>query len=294
MVGETRKTRMEKYGLVLEGGGMRGSYTAGALHWLSDNHIKLDYGVGISSGAVYLCAYLMDDVKMLHDLPLKYAIDPTNIGAQAFWREGRYVAYNHLFDVDLKQKAGFRMAPLRAADPDMEVGAYDLGICKTVWFNAQDLDDDLQLLKACCTLPIAGDAVMFRGRKLLDGGITKMIPIERALEKGCTKMLVITTKPADFVRKPAGSFMRWFMKVNFKKYPQEVQDYAVRHENYNHQMQLINDLAARGDAMLVRPSETIEVSRFKGDPVKLQQLYDLGYSDMESRREELMQFLGRA
>ena len=89
----------------------------------------------------------------------------------------------------------------------MEVGAYDLGICKTVWFNAQDLDDDLQLLKACCTLPIAGDAVMYKGRKLLDGGITKMIPIERALEKGCTKMLVITTKPADFVRKPAGSFM---------------------------------------------------------------------------------------
>ena len=59
-------------------------------------------------------------------------------------------------------------------------------------------------------------------------------------------------------------------------------------------MQLINDLAAKGDAMLVRPSKTIHVSRFKGDPIKLKKLYNLGYSDMESRRDELMKFLGRA
>ena len=284
---------MEKSGLVLEGGGMRGAYTAGALHWLCDHDVYLDYSVGISSGAVYLASYLMKDTVMLHDMPLKYAIEPANVGIQGFLTEGRLVAYHHLFDIDLKKKAKFDIRPLKEANPNMELGAYDLNVCKTIWFGPQDLDEDLQLLKASCTLPIAGNAVNFNGHKLLDGGITTMIPIERSIEQGCTKHLVITTKPADYVRKPVGAFMRVFMKMNFMGYPTEVHDYAIRHENYARQVEIIDDLVKNDKAMLVRPSETIEVSRYKGDPVKLEHLYKLGYDDMENRKEELAAFLGR-
>ena len=50
---------MSKTGLVLEGGGMRGAYTAGVLSWLIDQGIEMDYGVGISAGAMNLCSYAM-------------------------------------------------------------------------------------------------------------------------------------------------------------------------------------------------------------------------------------------
>ena len=183
------------------------------------------------------------------------------------------------------------MKPLRDANPDMEVGAYDLGKGETCWFGPQDLDDELILLRGTCALPVASAVVEYKGRRLLDGGITKMIPIERAQEKGCTKFLVITTKPTDYVRKPASKIVRVMMKVLYKECPQVEKDYRVRHINYNHQMDLIKRLVSNGDAVLVNPSHTVKVSRWKGDPEKCEELYQLGYNDMESRKEEIFRFL---
>ena len=125
------------------------------------------------------------------------------------------------------------------------------------------------------------------------GGITKMIPIERAVEVGCTKCLVITTKPADYVRKPGNPIVNWLIKTMYRECPQAAKDYEVRHLNYYKQVGMINDLVKEGNALHVLPSKTIKVSRFKGDVKNCQILYDLGYSDMEARRNEILSFLGK-
>ena len=91
--------------------------------------------------------------------------------------------------------------------------------------------------------------VNYRGKKLLDGGITKMIPIERALEQGCTKTLVITTKPKDYVRKPANRIVEFLMRIIYHKYPQIAKDYHVRHLNYYHQVEIINQQVEQGKAV---------------------------------------------
>jgi predicted patatin/cPLA2 family phospholipase len=282
---------MEKIGLVLEGGGVRGAYTVGALTWLKDNHISFDYSVGISSGAVYLACFLADKMEAAKNMSTKYAAGPECVGIQALLKEGHYVAYKYIFNVCLKEKEGLSMAPLRAAKPDMEVGAYDLGKGETCWFGPEDLDDDLDLLRATCALPIASAVVEYKGRRLLDGGITKMIPIERAVEQGCTKVMVITTKPADFVRKPASKFIRFMMKRIYKDYPKVEEDYQVRHINYYKQMTMIKDMVADNKAILMYPSETVKVNRFKGDEEKCLQLYNLGYADMEKRKDEILAFM---
>jgi predicted patatin/cPLA2 family phospholipase len=153
------------------------------------------------------------------------------------------------------------------------------------------MDPDLRLLQASCALPVASPIVEFKGRKLLDGGITKMIPIERAVEKGCTKVMVITTKPADYVRKPASKFIRFLMKRIYKEYPQVELDYQVRHINYYKQITMIKDMVAAGKALLMYPSETVKVSRFKGDTAKCEKLYEIGYHDMEMRKDEILAFM---
>ena len=282
---------MEKIGLVLEGGGVRGAYTVGALTWLKDNHISFDYSVGISSGAVYLACFLADKMEAAKNMATKYAAGPECVGIQALLKEGHYVAYKYIFNVCLKEKEGLSMAPLRAARPDMEVGAYDLGKGETCWFGPEDLDDDLDLLRATCALPIASAVVEYKGRRLLDGGITKMIPIERAMERGCTKFMVITTKPRDYVRKPAAPMVEIMMKVDYRECPQAAKDYHVRHLNYNHQMDIIRSLADEKKAILMCPSKTIKVSRWKGDEDKCKELYQLGYDDMEAHREEILAFM---
>lgn len=281
----------EKYSLVLEGGGMRGAYTAGALAWLNDHNITFDYSVGISSGAVFLTCFLMRNKEIPHNMSVYYAADKENVGLRAFLREGHYVAYRHLFDDDLKKKEGFNVALLKKENPNCEFGVYDLDLGKTVWYGPQDIDDDCELLLATCALPIASAVVHWKGKRLLDGGVTKMIPIERAIEKGATKHLVITTKPEGYVRKKGSKMVELLMRLCYPKDKQIREDYKIRHINYYKQMGIIEELQKTNDALLIRPSKTIPISRFKGDPKNLKKLYELGYNDMEERKEEILTFL---
>ncbi len=282
---------MERIGLVLEGGGVRGAYTAGALAWLTDHHMKFDYYSGISSGAVYLCCYLADDKHSSKNMSTIYAADPKLVGFYALLHCGYYVDYRKIFTEDLIGKEGMSVAKIREEKPDMEIGAYDLGKGETIFFGPEDLDDALDLCRGACALPIASEIVEFKGHRLLDGGITKMIPIERALEKGCTKAFVITTKPKDYVRKPSSKIVQWLMRILYRECPQVSKDYKVRHLNYYKQRKLIDDMIAEGTAINVYPSQTIKVSRWKGDPVSCERLYDLGYQDMEDRKDEIYAFL---
>lgn len=282
---------MERIGLVLEGGGVRGAYTAGCLAWLYDNNIHFDYSAGISSGAVYLSCFLMGQPQIAKNMSTKYACDPNMTGFGAMVHCGHYVDYEMIFEKYLRGVEHMSCQPLIDANPDMEVGAYDLDLGKTVWFRPKDMDPELVLLRATCALPVAAETVEYKGRKLLDGGITKMIPIERAVEQGCTKVMVITTKPADFVRKPASKFIRFMMKRIYKDYPKVEEDYQVRHINYYKQMTMIKDMVADNKAILMYPSETVKVNRFKGDEEKCLQLYNLGYADMEKRKDEILAFM---
>lgn len=282
---------MSKIGLVLEGGGMRGSYTAGALAWLIDNNIEFDYGVGISAGAINLCSYLLKNKNYLHDITVKYMSDKKNVGMVPLLKEHRYVGYDYMFDDLLQHQVKYDTTPIKEKNMPMEFGVYDLNQEKTIFFDAQALDDDLRMLKASCTLPIAGRIVDYNGYRFLDGGISIMIPIQRAFDAGCDKNLVIITKPEGYVRKAAGSFMQHLMKFNYPKYKKMVYDYTHRHESYNQQMELIEEKVKENKCLLIRPSQNIPVKRFSGDPENLKKLYELGYEDMENQKEEILKFM---
>lgn len=282
---------MEKIGLVLEGGGVRGAYTAGALAWLNDHAVTFDYNVGISSGAVYLCCYLVGDKHSPKNMSTIYAADPKLVGIHALFKCGYYVDYRKIFKESLLDKEHMSVRRIREEHMPMEVGAYDLAQGKTIFFGPEDLDDSLDLLRGTCALPVASEIVEYRGHRLLDGGITKMIPIERALEQGCTKALVITTKPANYVRKPANKLVMLAMKHLYKECPQVAKDYAVRHKNYYAQRHIIDDMVQKKTAINIFPSEEVKVSRWKGDPDNCLALYNLGYADMEAHKEEILQFV---
>ena len=280
---------MKKLGLVLEGGGVRGAYTAGALAWLTDHDLMVDYGVGISSGAVYLCGYFMKNKDASYRMATDYAADKNNVGIRALIKEKHYVALNYLFDGDLLEKEKFDIQPLIDANPDMEIGAYDLNQGKTIWFRSKDLDPGLKIVRGACALPVASETVCYKDYRLVDGGITKLIPIERAVEQECTNYLVITTKPKEYVRKPSAPAVRWLMKVVYKDCPQIEKDYEVRHLRYYEQLDLVNDLVEQKKAVHVRPSQNIPVNRWKGDKENCEKLYWLGYQDMEDCKEEIIQ-----
>lgn len=282
---------MCKVGLVLEGGGIRGAYTAGALEWLKDQGIRFDYHVGISSGAAYLACYLADRMDVAKKMATYYTCQKDVVGLKALMKCGHYVDYQKVFEEDMMQKEHMRIHNIIENQLPMEVGCYDLAAGKTIYFNSSELDEDMKIIRGACALPIASAIVEVNGHRLLDGGITKMIPIERALEQQCTKCVVITTKPKDYVRKPSSGFICGLMKIVYKECPQVAKDYKVRDKNYYAQRKIIDDMVEEGKAVNIYPSQTLKVSRWKGDPESCEKLYSLGYTDMEARKEEIYKLL---
>lgn len=276
----------KKISLVLEGGGMRGAYTAGCLSWLIDEGIEFDYAYGISTGAVHLTSYLFKNKDFLYEMSTEVIAEKSVQGLPALLREGSFVAYNRMFNYYLKGKMGFDIKDvIGKTKTKAKYGVYCLNENKTIYLDLKDMN--MTLLKACCSLPIIGKVVKYEDKEYLDGGITKMIPIEEAINDDCSDHLIITTKPIDYVRKQAHPFVVKLMSWVYKKCPQISIDYANRHLNYNKQIALIKELEESGHALYRYPTKESKVSRLGGDKEELVKLYELGRSDMENSREQI-------
>lgn len=280
----------KKISLVLEGGGMRGAYTAGCLSWLIDEGIEFDYAYGISTGAVHLTSYLFKNKDFLYEMSTEVIAEKSVQGLPALLREGSFVAYNRMFNYYLKGKMGFDIKDvIGKTKTKAKYGVYCLNENKTIYLDLKDMN--MTLLKACCSLPIIGKVVKYEDKEYLDGGITKMIPIEEAVNDGCSDHLIITTKPFDYVRKQAHPFIVKLMSWVYKKCPQISIDYANRHLNYNKQIALIKELEESGHALYRYPTKESKVSRLGGDKEELRKLYELGRSDMENSREQIYKLI---
>lgn len=280
-----------KTAIVLEGGGLRGAYTAGVCAWFIENNIEFDIHIGISSGAMHACSMAMKDVKLLHDSSVNYSVHPNNVGWRAFLREGTPVGYNYMFEQILTKELNMTADRLRSIDSLVEFGIYRLSVQKTEWFNQHDIDDKIKLLQAACTLPIAGRNVKVNGEWFMDGGVTTMIPVERALEHKVDKMIVVTTKPSNFVRKDNGLITQFLLDVLYGKYKTLLQDFRKRKDVYNREMELVRTLEKEGSVVHLQPSKDFGAKRFSATLEQVQNMYELGLSDCEAKKESILEFL---
>lgn len=280
----------KKISLVLEGGGMRGAYTAGCLSWLIDEGIEFDGAYGISTGAVHLTSYLMKSKEYLYEMSTNYIADKAVIGLKPILREGAICSYDYLFNHLMQEELSFDIKNvIGKTKTKAKFGVYDLNKAETVYVPLKDMN--MNILKACCTLPIIGHVVKDNGEEYLDGGITKMIPIEQSVDDGFSDHLIITTKPYDYVRKPAKEIVVKVMAMVYPKCKKIAEDYRIRHLNYNKQIDIIRKLEKDGHALYRYPTKTINVSRLRGDKEDLRKLYELGYSDMEASREAIYKLI---
>ena len=279
---------MSKSALVLEGGGMRGAYTAGVLTWMIDNGIEFDNHYGISTGAIHLSSYLLKRKDYLRSFPLEILPSKNSIGVRPFLKEGRIVGHKYMFDHVLKDEVKYDIDGLINCGKNAKVGLYDLEEGKTIYLDVKDLDKDLQILKASTSLPAISKTIKVNGHSYLDGGITDMIPVEEAKRDGNETFVIVATKPLDYVRKPANAFLKFMMRVSFPRHKSIAEHYKIRHLNYVNQINIIKDLIKEDKALYLTPSKSLKVSRLKGDPEVLNELFELGYSDAENNKDKII------
>ncbi len=276
-------------GLVLEGGAMRGLYTAGVLDVFLEQGIAVDGVIGVSAGTVHGVSYVSGQHGRSIRYYEKYRSDKRFMGLYPLLTTGDIVdktfCYEDIpwrldpFDNDAFVKAG---TPFYVTCTNVETGNAEYIRCTD--FKGTDA---MEYLRAGASMPLVSRIVEVGGKKLLDGGVADPIPLAAFRRMGYERNIVVLTRPAGYRKKPASPLP--FQTV-YHSYPAFVQAMADRHAVYNREVAAAECGAADGSVLLLRPSTDLNISRTERSVQKLRQLYELGRSDTLARLGELKHF----
>lgn len=279
---------MKKVGLVCEGGGTKGAYTAGVLSCFIDQNIEFPYCVGISSGTVNLMGYISKDKHLLKVASTEITTDKKVIGLSPMLKEGQIYGLERIFNL-LNEYCPFNYEVAMKNPVECETGLYNIKTGEIEYFPKDYLNKELP--KASCALLLLSKPISIFNGLYMDAGLTTMIPIERSIAVGNNKHIFISTKEEGFKRKPAPKWQTLLASIFYSKYKHIKEDLAKRHLRYESQWQLVKELAEDKKALILRPSKNMNIKRSTQDKEKLIEWFELGYQDTLKRIEEIKQFL---
>lgn len=277
-------------GVVLEGGGMRGLYTAGVIDVWMEQGITATATVGVSAGAVFGCNFKSEQVGRVLRYNTRFCTD------KRYASLGNLLRTGDLYSLDF----AWREVPLKldvfdadtfAANPmRFTVVCTDINSGEPVYFDTMKGDvEDIDWMRASSSVPMFARPVELGGYELLDGGIADPIPVQWMLGQGCDRNVVVLTQPAGY-RKEPNKFMP-ILKLWYRKYPAFVQRLADRHVRYNKALGEIELLERAGKIFVIRPSESVKAPISVSDPSVLEHNYEIGRRDAEATLDALRSYL---
>lgn len=282
---------MDKIGLILEGGGMRGIYTAGVLDFFIDKNIEVDLVVGVSAGGCHAASYLSKQYKRAFHSNVDYLNDKDYISFRNLIKNGSIFGMELMFDKIPNELYPYDHEAFYNSKSKFTVVATNCETGEAEYFHLKDMKKDIMYLQASCSIPMFANIVEVDGYKLVDGGVADSIPIEYALKQGCNKNIVILTRDKTY-RKNKVKFLS-LIKRKYKKYPKLVKSIANRHLNYNKSLDLIKSLEDKKDILVIRPKAPVKVSQIEKNVSKLTDLYNEGYNDAKNSYEKIIEFINK-
>lgn len=281
-----------KAGLVLEGGGMRGMYTAGVLDCLSDWGVEFPLVASSSSSALIGSYYVSRQRGQIYEA---YRYLAKNYSLVSF---RRMITHKELFKMDLL----FKLLPEKLYPFDFQafiesgskllVSTTDIQSGSAVYHDSFPSSEALfTLVRASSSLPVLAHSVAFEGRQLLDGGVADPIPIKPSIERGYRKNVVILTRNMGYIKKP--SHLGWLYRKLFRNYPALIELLQTRHDAYNQTTRNIQEMSKGGNVFLIRPEKPLVAGRIERNRQVLEELYRQGYAEMEQQKEALYSFLNQ-
>lgn len=279
-----------KKGLVLEGGAMRGMYTAGVLDVMMEEKFEVDGIVGVSAGAVFGSNYKSRQIGRGIRYNKKYCNDPRYGSFCSLIKTGDMFEAEFCYN-ELPQKLDpFDQKTYEENPVDFYAVCTDVHTGKAVYHLCNKGDaSDVQWMRASASMPIVSKIVSIDGYGLLDGGIADSIPLFWFREQGYKKTIVVLTRTADY-RKGKNRIMPIARRV-LKKYPAVVEAMAKRHIIYNETLDRMKELEESGEIFVLRPSRLVKVAKNEKNPEKLQEMYDLGRKDALSNLEAMRKYM---
>lgn len=276
--------------LVLEGGGLRGIYTAGVLDEMFKDKIKIDAIIGVSMGALIGINYKSKQPERAVRYNLRYCNDRRYMGFRSFLKTGNiankefayYKIPNELdkFDYDTYKKSKMKMY---VTVTNLETGEAE-------YIEIKDAKDNIEYFRATSSMPGVSKIVEIDGNKYLDGGVVDSIPVKKALDLGYDRVIVVLTRPIEYRKKETE--MKW-LQSRYKKYPKFMKTIAKRNKSYNEKVERIIKLEKEGKVFCIRPSKRVNIKRIEKNERIILEQYNLGKKDYLDNREELHEFIKR-
>ena len=280
-----------KIGLVLEGGGMRGLFSAGVLDALLElKELSVNGIVGVSSGALFGVNYVSKQKERAVRYNKKYADDKRYMGLHSWITTGNAVNKDFAF-YELPYKLDiFDNETFKKADTDFYVVMTNVESGKPEYVLIEDAFAQMEYLRATSALPFASKIIEINGKKYLDGGISDSIPIDFCESLGYDKIIAVLTRPEGTYKEDKLGFL---YKLVYRKYPNLVNSLLNMATDYEKVLAKIKDLENKGKIFVVRPPEVLKIGRLEKNRDKIQRVYDTGLKTGLKELDNIVKYLNK-
>ncbi|MBR3972784.1 MAG: patatin family protein [Oscillospiraceae bacterium] len=280
-----------KKGLILEGGAMRGMFTAGVLDVMMEQGIELDGAVGVSAGACFGCNYKSCQIGRAIRYNMRFCGDKRYCSLYSLVTSGNL--YNTDFcytEVPLIHDP-FDFDTYQTNPMEFYVVCTDIERGVPVYRKYEGFEDHgFDWIRASASMPMVSEIVEIEGMKLLDGGVADSIPVKFMESLGYDRNIAVLTQPKIYFKKK--NEMMPLIRMKYRHYPKLVELLENRHRVYNETLAYISQQERAGKLLVIRPDAKLPVARTEKNPAKLKKAYDIGRRIAEERMDEILAYLG--
>jgi predicted patatin/cPLA2 family phospholipase len=266
---------METMGLVLEGGALRGQYTAGVLDAFLEAGVTFPYVVGVSAGASIACSYISGQHGRNKTIVDTYRHDRRYLSVANLLTTGSLFGMDFIYGTIPHELIPFDFPAFEANPSRFVTVCTDCESGRAVYYEKEG-EDHLTVLRASASMPFLSPMVEYKGRLLLDGALADSLPWNRAVYEGFSKNVVVLTRPAGYRKKAPHP---WVARMAYGRFPKLVEAINTRWKQYNTSLETIEAAEREGKALVIRPSADLKIGRTEKSLEKLAALYELGRKD---------------
>lgn len=277
-----------KIGVIDVGGGYRGIYAAGVLDYCMDQNITFDLGIGISAGSANLASYAAGQKGRNYRFYTEYGFRKQYAGLGNFIRKHSYIDMDYVYGTLSNHDGESPLNYPAIRDNPMEffVVAADAVTGQAKYFGKEDIAaDNYDVFKASSSIPFFCPPYEIKGVPYYDGALGDPVPVEKAFELGCDRVVVLLTKPENILRNSKKD-ERLAAGIR-KKNPLAAERLCERAQRYNEEVALAQKYAKQGKVLIVAPDDTCGVDTLKKDKASLHRLYEKGYADGQKIKDYL-------
>lgn len=281
-----------KTGLVLEGGAMRGLFTAGIIDVLMENNIKFNGAIGVSAGAAFGCNYKSGQIGRVIRYSKLFANNWKYASLWSLLTTGDYFGAEYAYHfipnkLDIVDFETFRNNPM-----EFWAVATNVGSGKAVYRQLNTLDyEELEFVRASASMPLVSNIVKLNGQRLLDGGVADSIPLAFFQKQGYQRNVVVLTQPKGYRKQP--NKLMPLMHLQLHRHPKMLKALAERHIMYNKEVDLVLQEERKGNVFVLQPQIKLTIGHTSHNPKKMQETYEHGRKVATEELEKLKQFLAK-